>query len=77
MTTKQKIAFLKSRGWIVGKRDPRLNTDFPGSQMCCEPFEDHEVPTRDGRNGPWCVVGDDLPSLVNQAFDFAYGFAYE
>lgn len=74
MTTEEKITFLRSYGWTVGERDPRLNTDFPGRFMCVEPHEESELPTRNGENGPWCIVGDDLAELVDEAHDFLTGF---
>ena len=61
-------AQLRQWGFIVGKRDPRLNTRFSGAFMVCESFEPAEVPTKDGSNGPWCIVGDDLTLLVEQAY---------
>lgn len=70
MTTTEKTAFLKSYGWTIGKRDLRLNTDFAGLFMCVEPYQESELPTRDGSNGPWCVVGNHLSSLVDAAYDF-------
>lgn len=39
--------------------------------MVAEGYEDSELPTDDGSNGPWCIVGDDLNSLIAEAFDFA------
>ncbi|MBC8719260.1 Lar family restriction alleviation protein [Ochrobactrum sp. Marseille-Q0166] len=66
----EKKAFLENRGWTVGKRNPQLNTDHPGKFMCVEPFDVSELPTKDGANGPWCVVGDDLNVLVAEAFCF-------
>jgi hypothetical protein len=69
MAQKEKIEFLKSYGWLIGDRDPRLNTDYAGAFMVCEPFDDSEVPTRDGSNGPWCVVGDDLDALIDTAHE--------
>lgn len=74
MTTDEKAAFLRSYGWHVGERDPRLNTDFAGKFMCCEPFGEDETPTRDGSNGPWCIVGDDLSDLIATAHDFLKGW---
>lgn len=68
-TTAEKRAWLKRRGFVVGERDPRLNTDYPGAFMVAEAFEPDEVPTRDGSNGPWCIVGDDLDSLISEAFE--------
>lgn len=69
MTRDDRLKLLAEYGWIVGKRDPRLNTDYAGEFMVCEPFEECEVPTRDGSNGPWCVVGDDLEKLIVDASD--------
>ena len=74
MTRVQKVRFLRSYGWTVGKRNPRLNTDYPGAWMVVEPFEEAELPTRDGRDGPWCLVGDALGALVDEAHDFLVGF---
>lgn len=70
MTTDDKIAFLRSHGWTVGDRDPRLNTDYVGKFMAVESYDESELPTRDGMNGPWCIVGDDLPALVDEAITF-------
>ncbi len=65
-----KTICLKAYGFTVGPRDPRINTNYTGAFMVCEAHEENELPTQDGRNGPWCVVGDDLKTLVNQGFDF-------
>ena len=65
-----KEKFLIERGWIIGNRDPRLNTDYPGAFMAAEHYEESELPTRDGSNGPWCIVGDDLPALIAEAYEF-------
>ncbi len=56
-------------GYEIGVRDPRLNSDYPGCFMVVESHEPSELPTRDGRNGPWCIVGDDLAALVTEAFE--------
>jgi hypothetical protein len=57
-------------GFVVGLRDPRLNTDFPGQFMVVDDLhEESELPTRDGSNGPWCIVGDDLAKLIDEAFE--------
>lgn len=66
---------LKSHGFTIGDRDPRLNTDFPGNKMVVEGSmieieKDYELPTQDGSNGPWCIVGDDEEELVKTAFDY-------
>lgn len=64
-----KQACLEAYGFTVGVRDPRLNTDYPGAFMCVESHELDELPTRDGANGPWCVVGDVLGELIDTAFN--------
>lgn len=66
---RSKQAALEKMGFTVGKRDARLNTDFGGAFMVVEAHDESELPTRDGRNGPWCIVGDDLDALINEAFD--------
>lgn len=71
---KAKIQFLESYGWIVGERNPLIMTDFSGGYMCCEPYEDDELPTKDGVNGPWCLVGDDLEVLIEGAYEFLTDF---
>jgi hypothetical protein len=70
MTNREK---LESGGFIIGARDPRLNSNFPGRYMVAEPHDESELPTKDGSNGPWCVVGDDLDELITQAADFFEG----
>lgn len=63
--------YLIKQGWTIGDRDPRINTDYPGSYMCAEPgYQDAELPTRDGRNGPWAIVGDNLSELIDEAHLF-------
>jgi hypothetical protein len=68
---------LLAYGYEVGKRNPQLNTDFKGAYMVAESYEDSELPTRDGSNGPWCIVGDDLDNLIDRAFDVFDGFVIE
>lgn len=64
---------LRSLGFVVGTRDKRVNTDFAGDLMVCEPYDDEQLPTRDGANGPWCVVGYDISELVALGMDFGTG----
>lgn len=59
---------LRSWGFVVGTRDPRLNTEYEGTFMVAEEYEESQLPTRDGRNGPWCIVGNDYPALVLCAY---------
>ena len=66
----QKKKELSNLGWKFGDRDARLNTNYAGKFMVVEEFDegDYELPTLDGSNGPWCIVGDDLEQLVNEAY---------
>ena len=64
-----KRAALEGMGFIVGEREPRLNTDWPGAFMVTGSYEESQLPTADGTNGPWCIVGDDLDALIAEAFD--------
>ena len=73
MTQQEKIAFLRSYGFVVGDRELRLNTNYPGQFMVAESYDENELPTEDGRNGPWCIVGDDLEALVDEGHDFQFG----
>lgn len=68
-----KTLCLQAYGFTVGPRDPRLNTDHEGDFMVVEYHQDDELPTRDGANGPWCLVGNDLDTLVTEAFKFWAG----
>lgn len=70
MTQADKISFLRGYGFIVGDRDPRLNTNYTGKFMVVEAHEESELPTEDGSDGPWCVVGDNLTTLVDQGYEF-------
>lgn len=63
---------LEGYGFIVGVRDPLMNTDFSGAFMVAESYEPGHT-QQDGSGGVWCVVGDDLDELVAIAFDFATG----
>lgn len=68
-THEQKLHRLTELGFVCGTRDSRLNRNYPGAFMVVECHEENELPTDDGRNGPWCIVGDDFPALVAQAWD--------
>jgi hypothetical protein len=65
----QRKAYLLSCGWHIGPRDPRINTDYPGKFMVAEPHDESELPTRNGESGLWAIVGDDLESLINEAYE--------
>ena len=58
---------LESYGYIIGVRDCRINTGYPGKFMVVEAHEQSELPTKDGRNGPWCIVGDNQRALISEA----------
>jgi len=74
MNAMEKLVWLANNGYQVGPRDPRLNTKFEGSFMIVEAgYQDDVLPnhilhTEDGRNGPWCIVGNDLSSLIDEAY---------
>lgn len=67
-----KLEWLVNNGFIVGSRLSFLNCKYPGKYMVCENFGHEEVPTADGRNGPWCIVGDNLNYLIRIAYDAWY-----
>lgn len=65
-----KLAALRGAGFSVGPRNPKLNTDYAGLSMVVQfPDEWDGEPTKDGANGPWCIVSNDLTSLVVEAYD--------
>jgi hypothetical protein len=70
ISLEQKMKELTVRCWKFGKRDERLNTNYAGKFMVVENFdeEDYGLPTLDGGNGPWCIVGDDLERLIDEAY---------
>ena len=78
-TIDHKIALLEKYGFTIGERDDRLNTDYTGNFMVVEAtsenIEDYELPSRDGANGPWCVVGDNLVELVDNAHEYLLDMA--
>jgi hypothetical protein len=63
-----KLRWLLDHGFKCGIRDPRINTNYQGAYMVAEYYEDDELPTRDGSNGPWCIVGDDYRDLIQRAY---------
>jgi hypothetical protein len=70
ISTAQKRVYLDILGFKIGKRDPRgINTNFPGKFMVAEDYDPSQLPTRDGSNGPWCIVGDNLDALIDEAFN--------
>lgn len=78
-TTAHKISLLEQFGFTIGDRDPRLNTNFAGDFMVVEAthadIADFSLPTEDGANGPWCIVGDNLDTLVDEAHSYLLGMS--
>lgn len=68
-----KLSWLLDQGFCCGTRDHRVNTNYSGSYMVVEPHEDSELPTKDGSNGPWAIVGDDYPALISEAYSVWFG----
>lgn len=68
-TFEQKIQKLQEMGIECGARDPKRNTGFAGDYMVAEPLDYGAAPTADASSGGFCIVGDDLPALVDEAFD--------
>ena len=68
-----KLMWLLDQGFKCGVRDSRINTNYPGAYMVAEAHEESELPTKDGSNGPWCIVGDDYPKLISEAYSVWYG----
>lgn len=57
------------RGYVIAPRDKRINQIYNGKYMIVEEgYENRELPTADGSNGPWCIVGDNLADLIEQAY---------
>lgn len=69
MSRAQFVEILKQRGFVVGKRDPRLNRAFKGRFMVAEPYK-RGIATDDARHGPWCIVGDNLAALITTACQY-------
>lgn len=67
MTLDQKVVYLQTHGFYAGPRDPKRNTAFEGAFMVCE-IETLDAPeSRDAENTGYCVVGDNLAELVQEA----------
>lgn len=70
MTTEQKIELLRAYDFVVGERDPKLNTDHAGAFMVAEQYTPRLTMTKDASRGPWCIVGNDLGALVDEAYEY-------
>ena len=68
-----KINALRGYDFIVAPRDPNINYHYHGLYMVCEHYEPgHRQPHGRRADDPsvdpiWCVVGDDITILVNEA----------
>lgn len=72
-----KAAELASNGYTLGAREPKLNTNHLGVFMIVEALGEWDgKPTPDGANGPWCIVGDDLAAMIEEAHTFASGMTF-
>ena len=65
---------LRDYGYFIGVRDPRVNSDYSGDFMVIESHDDSELPTKDGRNGPWAIVGNNLAALVEESYSVLCSF---
>ncbi|MBW3243266.1 hypothetical protein KUV57_11215 [Epibacterium sp. DP7N7-1] len=79
-----RIKVLRSFGWVVGDRDPKMNSNFDGSYMVVEDEYSPDYPGQtDGSDGDgiWCLVGNDLSELVDEALSHVstleYGYRLE
>lgn len=59
---------LESYGYIVGPRDPNMNTNTAGEFMVSEPYPPGYT-QESGAGGIWCMVGDELEELMTAAID--------
>lgn len=69
MNIAEKTVALLAGGYTIGQRNPLVNTDYVGDYMVIEAYDPIELPTKDGRNGPWAVVGNDLWLLIEDAWN--------
>lgn len=71
-----RIEVLESFGFVVGKRDPKMNSDHEGAFMVAEEVPEGYAGQRDGSDNEeiWCVVGDDMELLVSDAIDLVTSF---
>lgn len=62
---------LQAAGFVVGKRDPNMNRAFAGRFMVAEAYELGTMQDdAQGGDGVWCIVGDDMATLIREAFSF-------
>lgn len=66
-----KAQALRALGFQIGARDPNLNRAFKGKFMVAEARNPEDpYPTDDAGDGVFCIVGDNLDYLIDQAFNY-------
>lgn len=61
----RRVHVLHRAGFYVGPRDPSRNTAFAGEWMVARSLEISD--TEDAGRGGFCIVGDDLPRMIEEA----------
>jgi hypothetical protein len=75
LTAHEKTVMLLDHGYYIGPRDPERNTDFQGTWMVAEPLpDDVKRPTKDAGDGAYCIVGDNLSKLIDEAYDHNFNW---
>lgn len=69
--TKRRIKWLRNHGFTVGARDERMNTAFVGTWMVAENYILGHT-QEDARGGVWCIVGNSLAQIVDDAYENFY-----
>ena len=69
MVEQNNLAWLEANGFIVGERDPAMNSAYAGRYMVAEHYEPGHA-QEDGDGGVWCIVGDCLEFLIEETVNF-------
>lgn len=64
-----KIVELNRHGYYIGPRDPDRNSAFGGAFMVCHAEVLDMAPSEDAADTGFCIVGDDLTELVEDAYN--------
>lgn len=62
----EKAAYLYNHGFYIGPRDPSRNANHRGEWMIAQNID--VANTTDASNGGFCIVGDDLDELIDEAY---------
>lgn len=66
-----KRSLLEHHGFTIGDRDPGLNRHHKGKYMVHEHRNKRDkYPTDNAEYGPFCIVGDNIDFLIDEAYDF-------